>query len=166
MALLNKGTLEIIKEFMISIGVAAWFEQHGKEVVKKGVERITESVRNDLFVFIMAMSDDAARESILRRHKVCKGKPGAEDRFVKLLSRLYLTVKDDPSKHWIFTALGHLNDEDFNQALYFFENDLVKQTLDKIKGAFKNLAATVRETIEEADEKGKNFFDQFLKEEV
>ncbi len=161
---------EIAKEAGISLGFDVLFHEilskKVPEFAEKALRRITEHDRNGLFIFIADMSDETARENLIRRHRECKGKAGKEDRFVNLLTRLYLTVKDDPSKHWIFTYLGHLSDDEFDQALYFFENDVIKQWFDKVSDFGADTAGFVKQTIKKIDEGGKNFFDQFLREEA
>ncbi len=163
---LNLSWREIFKEAAISLGLDVLFHEvltkQGPEVAARMFRRLTEHDRDGLFIFIAAMQDDVARENLLRRHKECKGKPGAEDRFVNLLTRLYLTIKDDPSKYWIFNYLGHLSDEDFDQALYFFENDVIMQWLDKAGKTIADAADFVKQTAQKANTTANNFFDQFL----
>ncbi len=59
--------------------------------------------------------------------------PGDEDLFVKLLTKLYIALADNPqARLQTFITLGRMTEEDFNHKLNFLENDIVSQWLRRI----------------------------------
>jgi len=153
----NFSVGEIIKEIVIALGldvaVRKFTEVHGPEVAKHVIERVTDRVRNNLFVFIRGMKNQVASKNLLKWHESCKGTAGEEDRWVNIMGALYLAVKDDPKKWWIFEDLGTIkNKKDREQALYFLENDVVKQWFDKFKEGNGRVFESSKEILSNVNE--------------
>lgn len=153
--LLKGHGAEAVREIIIH----SLLKEGGKEVVKEAVKKITDHHRAELKAFLMLLGDDIARNNIQIRYRRTlepprgTGKPGEENRFVDLLTRLWLVLKDDPKQcELVFTELGHLSDEEFDEFLYFLENDVIPQWYKKAKAFLRETANDVIDGIKAIDE--------------
>src|SRR3989338_10370713 len=101
---LKGHTAEAIREAIVHIGVNTAFKEGGTAFAHEVVKKITDHHRAELKSFLLLLDDDTARDNIQRRyrntleHPRGTGKPGDENRFVNLLTRLWLVLKDNPKQ--------------------------------------------------------------------
>lgn len=159
---------EAFREGAVGVAVHKLFTEGTEVVAKKGMEEfvknITEHHRAELMLFIEDMSDAAARGNLLSRIREAQGN-GTENKMIRLLTRVYLTVKDKPENHWIFTALGAMNDEEFERHLEMLDNDLISQFFKRAKIWFsernEGLNSTLRRKANRAKRNARDLRDHY-----
>lgn len=172
---LNLG--ELLKEMGIA-GLVAGIMDTARDAVKDGVKKVgdatitkitkemEEEYRDRLFAFIRSLAtiDPYASAQLIRRHEdrqYCRPRRygshdpyvyGDENKFVKLLSKLYIGL-DEPDEQnarvQIFIWLGHLSNKEFDSRLEFLNHDVVvqyiKRALGVVKGTINQLYSTDRQ---------------------
>lgn len=112
-----------IREALVGMAVHQ-VQENGKVVLDTVIKKITDHHRGELFVFIKSMTDDYAREGLLTW---LRSFGENDNRAVTLLTRVYLVIKDDPTKHWIFTDIGYMEDKERDQMLNMLEHNVIPQ---------------------------------------
>jgi hypothetical protein len=138
---------ELLKEGIYSLGIHTFLEKNGEKFAEVVVKRVTDDVRSKLFAYIRGLGDSVAIQGLMTRYQEAKSLGlDHEDKFVNILARLYLAVKDDPKKKWVFRDLGRMSKAEFEDALTFLENDVIAQWFKKARhilgDAFKSIADT------------------------
>ena len=144
--------IEIVKEIGVATGVNVVMEkmkakvgEHAAEEVKK---KLTDEHRAELLAYLgeLGAYNEVASKNLLRRqaernaqvprsyggHE--KYKPGDEDRYVTLLTKLYLALNDEHEKNArmeTFGWLGEMSDEEFDAALELLNHDVILQYAQK-----------------------------------
>lgn len=116
--------------------------QSGAEKIAKYVVRRTfTDSRAILLNFILQevfAEDETASNNLLEWHEkrtkcLPPYKPNDENRFVKLLTKLYNALESSPHDRLkTFVTLGRMTENEFNLKLDFLENDVVAQWLKRI----------------------------------
>lgn len=125
----------------------------GGEVATEKITKKLEEHRAEMLAFIrgLAAEDKEASEKFFERQKIrnqCKKKsyseekykPGDEDLYVELLTKLYIALNEPQEQEIrkeIFKWLGHLSDEDFDLTLEFLKHDVFIQWIRRFWGGFK-----------------------------
>lgn len=139
---------EIAREIGISAVVdTAMRAINGK--VEEAVNKTFAESRGELFGFILhelAGYDPVASDNLMRRHRLreqCaplpydrkrRYKPGEENRFVQLLTKLKVALSgpDEKTKLLeVFKRLGHMKNKEFDHALPFLHHDVVIQFIKR-----------------------------------
>lgn len=117
------------------------------------VKKVTDEHRAELLAYI----HNGGYTNIWRRYEatlpIKGGAPGDENRFVNLLSKSIMALKDTPDElKNLFNGLEKMTDDEFKEALYFLENDTVtqiaKKIWNKIDDGLKQLAPAINEFAE------------------
>ena len=152
--LLKGHGAEAVREVIVH----SLLKEGGKEIAKEAVKKINDHHRAELKAFLMLLSDDVARDNLqIRYRKTLEpprgvGKSGDENRFVNLLTRLWLVLKDNPKQcEIVFTELGYLTDEEFDEVLYFLENDIIPQWYKKAKAFLGETANDIVDGLKAVD---------------
>lgn len=160
MAKFNLG--EIFKEVVIAGVIAGLVDgfkvgarKEGEIVAEKIVKKFEEH-RAEMLAFLrgLAASDKEASEKLFERQRIrslCQKKfyseerykPGDEDLYVELLTKLYMALNEPSEKEIrveVFKWLGHLSDEDFDLTIEFLKHDVFIQWLRRFWGGFKTIS--------------------------
>ena len=160
---INLNFTEILKEMGIAgvmVGIMDAIKEALKDGAKKAGEVATDKIlkkfeerRDEMLAFIRGLSaiDPYASATLLRRHEernFCQKrsysdecyKPGDENEFVELLTKLYVAL-DEPDERniriQVFKWLGNIPDKEFDARLEFLKHDVVLQWLKKFLGYAK-----------------------------
>lgn len=130
--------LQFVAPVVAAVGLGELIRKHGEKAADKVLQKATGAHRDDLFSFIATEVDDEPRRTLEDRHaKVCtedEENPGVENRFVNLLFDLFHKLRDKPQKaKEVFNHLGSLNQQRFDNALDFLEQNRLDVRTRKIK---------------------------------
>jgi len=161
---------EMLKEVIVSGVIAGGLDalkngakKAGDATVEKIISRMDER-RGEMLAFIrgLAARDPLASENLIRRQRerqFCHPRSygarepylaGDEDRFVTLLTKLYIALEQPDEKivrREIFVWLGRLSDEDFDATIEFLHHDIFIQWLKRSWGWIKNVGSKVSSRI-------------------
>ncbi|MEY4731575.1 MAG: hypothetical protein RL681_521 [Candidatus Parcubacteria bacterium] len=139
-----------IWEFIFKdLGAAALWDVLKKLVAERaadGFKKSFEEQRAALLAYILTLTDREASKNLLAWHKKRQQQVppytyGDENRFVKLLTKLFTALEKPEQKKVrdkVFSKLGRMSESDFNLALDFLEHDFLKQLYKKVVAAVKN----------------------------
>ena len=152
---LNPG--ELLKEIGIT-GLIIAIVEAAKEAFKDGAKKVGDKIvikitkemeeekRAEMLAFIrsLAAEDKLASDTLMERQQArqrCQKRsyepykpyePGDENKFVKLLTKLYIALDELDERNartQVFIWLGNINDEDFDARLEFLDHDIALQYL-------------------------------------
>lgn len=152
-------------------------QEHITTAVK---EKITKDERPQVLNFIRVdLGDPASTVTLWRRYKESRNTPGGEARFESLCEKAYKALvvyditdpankKEDDTKTLerrkkFFIELANMDDNDFKEALYFLEHDVIQQWFARIKdivGKTKPQLATADKKAAEEIRKVTKFLEQ------
>lgn len=145
---------DTLKSLVMDVGVHGALTSLGERAGRE-MFPVTDDVRAALMAFIRGdvyLDNPDAGNALIARHRATlppsKGgtaRYGEEDRFVNLLSRLFLALKDKPPQQRIdaFVDIGGMDDAEFAQTLVFLENDGFIQLLMKYGQYIRDIARAV-----------------------
>lgn len=166
--------IEIVKEIGVATGVNVVMEKMktkvGEHVAEEVRKKLTDEHRAELLAYLGELDayNKKASKNLLRRqaernaqaprsygnHE--KYKPGDEDRYVTLLTKLYLALDDEHEKNarmQTFEWLGEMGDEEFDAVLELLNHDVILQYTQKgwriVKLAWEKLRAN--QTVNECN---------------
>lgn len=144
--------IEIVKEIGVATGVNVVMEKMkakmGDQVAEEVKKKLTDEHRAELLAYLCGLEaySKKASKSFLRRQAERqvlaprsygdhdKYKPGDEDRYITLLTKLYLALDDEHEKNariQTFKWLGEMSDEEFDAVLEVLHHDVILQYFKK-----------------------------------
>lgn len=160
----NEGK-EIAKEVVISsvmAGLVHLLMDSAKGFKEKVVDptgallmkKITDENRTQLLNFIRCeLGNDEAQKVLWRHYRRSMKKPGGENRFVTLLTKAWVALDDKKPKTALkrrqkfFVKLSEMKNKEFEQALYFLENDVLPQWFKRAEEKVGDTAKWIHEKI-------------------
>jgi hypothetical protein len=123
----------VIGEILKVAGIVTFADVAGKKIAEGSVEKISkaifEDIRGELLANIMGLEDEDVQEVLKERHRKSMV-AHTENRFVTLLTK----IPKDQRKE-ILTAMGHMEEEEFEQMLYLLEHDPIPQAFARLRQA-------------------------------